>query len=175
MFLGLCVCRRRLWWRRRRWGRQLDRRLDWRLDCRWWLWLAAVMVFDISCRNIDPRLLFCRLQLAVSGSFDRPRRLPLRGRDGAVFELPLKILRHQKNIAVVQIHGQALVNSPARNALQKTIPRQSGSGRGGSAEARRGGSAEGGRVIRQMSSAFINHLCPQLKITLSRIDSSCPT
>ena len=103
----------------------------------WWLarWQAAYMVFDISCSNIDPRLIFCRLPLAVLGSFGRPRRRgPLRGRDRAVFERPLKILRHQKNIAVVQIHGQALVNSPARNALQKTIPRQSGSGRGGSAE-----------------------------------------
>ena len=92
------------------------------------------MVFDISCSYADPRVIFRRLPFAFLGSFGRPCRGPLRGRDRAVFELPVKILRHQKTIAVVQIRGQALVNSPARNALQKTIPRQSGSGRGGSAE-----------------------------------------
>ena len=167
----MCIrdsCRRRLW------GGQLD----WRLDWRWWLarWLAAFMVFDISCSQIDPRCISRRLQLALLGSFGRPRRRgPLRGRDRAVLKILLKFLRHQKNIAVVQIHGQALVNSPARNALQKTIPRQSGSGRGGSAE---GGLGVRFRVAAprvDASSAFIIHLCPQLKITLSRIDSSCPT
>ena len=38
-----------------------------------------------------------------------------------MFELPLKILRHQKNIAVVHLRGQALVNEPARNALAQSI------------------------------------------------------
>ena len=79
------------------------------------------MVFDISCSQIDPRFISRRLPLAVLGSFGRPCRGPLRGRDRAVRKLPLKLMRHQKNIAVVHLRGQALVNEPARNALAQSI------------------------------------------------------
>ena len=95
------------------------------------------MVLDKSSSQDDPRFISRRLQCALLGS-RRPRIGPLRGRDRAVLILPLKITRHQKNIAVLHLRGQALVNEPAQNALRKTILRQSGSGRGGSAEEGKG-------------------------------------
>ena len=147
------------------------------------------MVLDKSSSQIDPRFISRRHQFALLGS-RRPCSEPLRGRDRAVLKLLLKLTRHQKTIAVAHLRGQALVNldnrvahEPARNALRKTILRQSGSGRGGSAEEGLGVRFRGlyGRVSRHISSAVIIHLCPQLKITFSRIDSCgccwavCPT
>ena len=78
------------------------------------------MVADKSPSQIDPRKNSRRNQCALLGS-RRPRSGPLRGRDRAVRKLPLKLRRHQKNIAVVHLRGQALVNEPARNALAQSI------------------------------------------------------